>query len=97
MVKKFLIFYHSINAPVLNCVNLPYTSLTHHIQAIQHGYKKIDLAFFYFNTNMDDFKEQIPRLQAYIKVLEKEKNIPKEELIFQKERLKKIIDLAKHK
>ena len=64
---------------------------------MQHGYKKIDLAFFYFNTNMDDFKEQIPRLQAYIKVLEKEKNTPKEELIFQKERLKKIIDLAKHK
>ena len=46
---------------------------------------------------MDDLNDVIPRLQAYIKVLEKEKNIPKEELIFQKERLKKIIDLAKHK
>ena len=46
---------------------------------------------------MDDLKNQIPRLQVYIKVLEKEKNTPKEELIFQKERLKKIIDLAKHK
>ena len=46
---------------------------------------------------MDDLKNQIPRLQTYIKVLEKEKNTPKEELIFQKERLKKIIDLAKHK
>ena len=46
---------------------------------------------------MDDLNDVIPRLQAYIKVLEKEKNTPKEKLIFQKERLKKIIDLAKHK
>ena len=46
---------------------------------------------------MDDLNDVIPRLQAYITVLEKEKNTPKEELIFQKERLKKIIDLAKHK
>ena len=46
---------------------------------------------------MDDLNDVIPRLQAYIKVLEKEKNTPKEEVIFQKERLKKIIDLAKHK
>ena len=46
---------------------------------------------------MDGLSDVIPRLQAYIKVLEKEKNTPKEELIFQKERLKKIIDLAKHK
>ena len=46
---------------------------------------------------MDDLNDVIPRLQAYIKVLEKEKNTPKEELIFLKERLKKIIDLAKHK
>ena len=46
---------------------------------------------------MDDLNNVIPRLQAYIKVLEKEKNTPKEELIFQKERLKKIIDLTKHK
>ena len=46
---------------------------------------------------MDDLNDVIPRLQAYIKVLEKEKNTPKEELIFQKERLKEIIDLAKHK
>ena len=46
---------------------------------------------------MDSLNDVIPRLQAYIKVLEKEKNTPKEELIFQKERLKKIIDLAKHK
>ena len=46
---------------------------------------------------MDGLNDVIPRLQAYIKVLEKEKNTPKKELIFQKERLKKIIDLAKHK
>ena len=46
---------------------------------------------------MDDLNDEIPRLQAYIKILEKEKNTPKEELIFQKERLKKIIDLTKHK
>ena len=46
---------------------------------------------------MDDLNDVIPRLQAYIKVLEKEKKTQKEELIFQKERLKKIIDLAKHK
>ena len=46
---------------------------------------------------MDDLNDVIPRLQAYIKVLEKGKNTPKEELIFQKERLKKIIDLTKHK
>ena len=46
---------------------------------------------------MDGLNDVISRLQAYIKVLEKEKNTPKEELIFQKERLKKIIDLAKHK
>ena len=43
---------------------------------------------------MDDLNDVIPRLQAYIKILEKTKNTPKEELIFQKERLKKIIDLA---
>ena len=46
---------------------------------------------------MDDLNDVIPRLQAYIKILEKEKNTPKEEIIFQKERLKKIIDLTKHK
>ena len=46
---------------------------------------------------MDDLNDVIPRLQAYIKVLEKEKKTPKEELIFQKERLKKITDLTKHK
>ena len=46
---------------------------------------------------MDNLNDVIPRLQAYIKVLEKEKKTPKEELIFQKERLKKIIDLTKHK
>ena len=46
---------------------------------------------------MDDLNDVIPKLQAYIKILEKEKNTPKEELIFQKERLKKIIDLTKHK
>ena len=46
---------------------------------------------------MDDLNDVIPRLQTYIKILEKEKNTPKEELIFQKERLKKIIDLTKHK
>ena len=46
---------------------------------------------------MDDLNDVIPRLQAYIKILEKKKNTPKEELIFQKERLKKIIDLTKHK
>ena len=46
---------------------------------------------------MDDLNDVIPRLQTYIKVLEKEKKTPKEELIFQKERLKKIIDLTKHK
>ena len=44
---------------------------------------------------MDDLNDIIPRLQAYIKILEKDKKTPKEELIFQKERLKKIIDLAK--
>ena len=46
---------------------------------------------------MDDLNNIISRLQEYIKILEKEKKTPKEELIFQKERLKKIIDLAKHK
>ena len=45
---------------------------------------------------MDDLNDVIPRLQAYIKILEKKKNTPKEELIFQKERLKKIIDLTKN-
>ena len=44
---------------------------------------------------MDDLNDVIPRLQAYIKILEKDKKTPKEELIFQKERLKKIIDLTK--
>ena len=44
---------------------------------------------------MDDLNDVIPRLQAYIKILEKDKKTTKEELIFQKERLKKIIDLAK--
>ena len=44
---------------------------------------------------MDDLNDVIPRLQAYIKILEKIKNTPKEEIIFQKERLKKIIDLTK--
>ena len=51
----------------------------------------------FFKNIMDDLNDVIPRLQAYIKILEKTKNTPKEELIFQKERLKKIIDLAKHK
>ena len=46
---------------------------------------------------MDDLNDIIPRLQAYIKILEKTKKTPKEELIFQKERLKKIINLTKHK
>ena len=46
---------------------------------------------------MDDLNDVILRLQAYIKILEKEKSTPKEELIFQKERLKKIIDLTKDK
>ena len=53
--------------------------------------------FIFLKNIMDDLNDVIPRLQAYIKVLEKEKNTPKEELIFQKERLKKIIDLTKHK
>ena len=52
---------------------------------------------FFPENIMDGLNDVIPRLQAYIKVLEKEKNTPKEELIFQKERLKKIIDLVKHK
>ena len=52
---------------------------------------------FFPENIMDDLKNQIPRLQAYIKVLEKEKNTPKEELIFQKERLDKMIKLVKDK
>ena len=48
---------------------------------------------------MDDLNEPIPRLRAYIKILEKEgqtKNI-KEELDFQKNRLDKMIKLVKDK
>ena len=48
---------------------------------------------------MDNLNEQIPRLQSYIKLLEKEeqtKNI-KEELAFQKERLNKMKGLVKAK
>ena len=46
---------------------------------------------------MDDYKEQIPRLKAYIKILEKEPQFKgkKEELEFQRERLEKLINLAK--
>ena len=42
---------------------------------------------------MDDYKEQIPRLKAYIKILEKEPQFKgkKEELEFQRERLKKLM------
>ena len=46
---------------------------------------------------MEELKEQIPRLQSYIKLLEKEdptKKI-KEELIFQKSRLNKMLKLVK--
>ena len=46
---------------------------------------------------MDDINEQIPRLRAYIRLLEKEdptKKI-KEELEFQKSRLDKMIKLVK--
>ena len=48
---------------------------------------------------MDNLNEQIPRLQFYIKLLEKEyptKNI-KEELIFQKKRLNTMMNLVKPK
>ena len=42
---------------------------------------------------MDDYKEQIPRLKAYIKILEKEPQFKgkKEELEFQRKRLKKLM------
>ena len=46
---------------------------------------------------MEDIKYQIPRLQAYIRLLEKEdptKKI-KEELEFQKSRLNKMLKLVK--
>ena len=46
---------------------------------------------------MKELKKQIPRLQSYIKLLEKEdptKKI-KEELIFQKSRLNKMLKLVK--
>ena len=48
---------------------------------------------------MDDFKEQIPRLKAYIKVLEKDGPFKdkKEELAFQRDRLEKLINLTKKK
>ena len=48
---------------------------------------------------MDDLNDQIPRLRAFIKILEKErqtKNV-KEELDFQKNRLDKMIKLVKDK
>ena len=48
---------------------------------------------------MDELKEQIPRLQSYIKLLEKKdptKKI-KEELIFQKKRLNTMMELVKPK
>ena len=48
---------------------------------------------------MDNLNEQIPRLQSYIKLLEKEEQTKsiKEELAFQKERLNKMIGLVKAK
>ena len=55
----------------------------------------IKIIFYKKKNIMDDLNDVISRLQAYIKILEKDKKTPKEELIFQKERLKKIIDLAK--
>ena len=95
MVLKFLILF------TLNCllnnrtVNLRYNKAPGKTQ----WYKNflIFKVFIFLENIMDGLNDVIPRLQAYIKVLEKEKNTSKEELIFQKERLKKIIDLAKHK
>ena len=48
---------------------------------------------------MDDLNEQIPRLRAYIKILEKEVQTKKmkEELHFEKNRLDKMIKLVKDK
>ena len=48
---------------------------------------------------MDDLNDQITRLQAYIKILEKEEQTKKmkEELDFQKNRLDKMIKLVKDK
>ena len=46
---------------------------------------------------MENLNEQIPRLRAYIKLLEKEgpTNKIKEELEFQKSRLNKMLNLVK--
>ena len=46
---------------------------------------------------MDELKEQIPRLQSYIKLLEKEEPSRKikKELEFQKSRLDKMLKLVK--
>ena len=48
---------------------------------------------------MENLNEQIPRLQSYIKLLEKENPTQKikEELIFQKERLNTMMKLVKPK
>ena len=48
---------------------------------------------------MDDLNDQIPRLRAYIKILEKEVQTKKikEELDFQRNRLDKMIKLVKDK
>ena len=46
---------------------------------------------------MEDLNEQIPRLQAYIRLLEKEETTKKikKELEFQKSRLDKMLKLVK--
>ena len=45
---------------------------------------------------MNDYEEQVIALKAYIKIIEKEPQYDgkKEELDFQKERLKKLIELT---
>ena len=64
---------------------------------------KIDFFIFEINqftslkNNMEDLNEQIPRLRAYIRLLEKEEPTRKikQELEFQKSRLDKMLKLVK--
>ena len=53
--------------------------------------------FTFLKNNMEDLNEQIPRLRAYIRLLEKEETTRKikKELEFQKSRLDKMLKLVK--
>ena len=76
-------------------IDFPHSTFYSIFRAVE---KKVFLEKIFLKLkSMDNYKEQIPRLKAYIKVLEKDGPFKgkKEELEFQRERLEKLINLTK--